>query len=192
MSYPLRWSGRVAVGFGVMAFALALGVAGPHALLTGSLPTAAAEVKEGDRAPEPKGGKDADGKDFTLASLRGGWVVMTFGGSWCKPCKKELPAWDRLAGKWAGKVTFVAININDQIDDGKRFNKKLRLSYMMLAYMPQEKSGVAPSYGSDHMPSTFVADPQGVVRFVHEGFEKNDVDNEYKKMKASLEKLLAK
>jgi len=57
-------------------------------------------------------------------------------------------------------------------------------------YMPSDKSGVAGNYGSDHMPSTFVADDKGVVRLVREGFEVGDADGEYKKFKDSLDKLV--
>ena len=61
---------------------------------------------------------------------------------------------------------------------------------MVRAYMPSDKSGVAGNYGSDHMPSTFVADGQGIVRLVREGFEAGDQDGEYKKFKDALAKLV--
>ena len=63
---------------------------------------------------------------------------------------------------------------------------------MTLAYMPEDKSSVSASYGSDTMPTTFVADPQGVIRLVRAGFEKEDPDGELKKMRESLQKLIAK
>jgi thiol-disulfide isomerase/thioredoxin len=110
--------------------------------------------------------------------------------NWCKPCAKELPTWDKLAGELKGKVVFVAVDIDDEIDTGKKFHDKLKLRNMVRAYMPSEKSGVAASYGSDHMPSTFVADGQGVVRLVREGFEAGDADGEYRKFKDALAKLV--
>ena len=33
--------------------------------------------------------------------------------SWCKPCAKELPAWDKIAPDYKGKVTFVAVDLDD-------------------------------------------------------------------------------
>ena len=61
---------------------------------------------------------------------------------------------------------------------------------MTLVYLPTDKSAVVANYGSDTMPTTFVADPQGVVRYVRGGFEKGDVDGEVKKMREQLDKLV--
>ena len=141
-----------------------------------AVPAHAEVLKVGDRLVELDTAVDANGKQFRLKSLKGKWVLVTIGAEWCEACVKELPTWDKLAPDWASKVTFVAINVNDNSDDGKRFNKKLKLKNLTLVYMPQDKSGVVDRYGADHMPSTFVADPNGVVKFVRDGFEKEDTD----------------
>ena len=161
------------------------------AIVTLSAATAGADVlKVGDRFAELDVAVDTAGKPVKLKNLKGKWFVVTVGADWCKPCAKELPTWDRLAGDLGSKITFVAVDIDNDIAVGKKFHQKLKLKNMTLAYMPDEKSGVAASYGSDHMPSSFVVDPKGVVRFVREGFEAGDIDGEYKKMKEQLEKLL--
>lgn len=147
-------------------------------------------LKVGDRLAELDVATDGNGKPVKLKSFKGKWVVVTVGADWCKPCAKELPTWDKLAGELKGKVVFVAVDIDDEIDVGKKFHDKLKLRNMVRAYMPSEKSGVAGNYGSDHMPSTFVADGQGVVRLVREGFEAGDTDGEYKKFKDALAKLV--
>ncbi|HEY6177039.1 MAG TPA: TlpA disulfide reductase family protein [Kofleriaceae bacterium] len=161
------------------------------AILLAATATARADVlKVGDRLAELDVATDGNGKPVKLKAFKGKWVVITVGADWCKPCAKELPTWDRLAGELKGKVVFVAVDIDDEIDVGKRFHDKLKLRNMVRAYMPSDKSGVAGNYGSDHMPSTFVADGQGVVRLVREGFEAGDTDGEYKKFKDALAKLV--
>ena len=40
------------------------------------------------------------------------------------------------------------------------------------------------------MPSSYVADPKGVIRYERCGFEKDDADNETKQMRAAISKLL--
>ena len=143
-------------------------------------------LKVGDRLAELDVAVDARGKAFKLKTLKGKWLVVTIGAAWCKPCAKELPAWDKLAAAKAGKVTFVAIDIDDEIDDGKRFHDKLKLKNMTRVYMPNEKSSVAGRYGADAMPTTFVIDPQGIVRLVHKTFNAGDE----KKLSAELDKLV--
>lgn len=149
-------------------------------------------LKVGDRLAELDIAVDGAGKAFKLKSLKGSWVLVTVGADWCKPCAKELPTWDKLAPEFKGKVKFVSINIDDNIEDGKKFNKKLKLSNMQLVYMPADKSAVVAKYGSDSMPTTFVADDKGIIRYVRNGFEKGDASGELKKMREQLKKLLGK
>jgi thiol-disulfide isomerase/thioredoxin len=117
-------------------------------------PASADVLKVGDRLAELDVAKsDSTDKGFKLKSYKGKFLVVTVGAEWCKPCAKELPTWDKLAGELAGKVTFIAIGIDDDPAAAKRFHKKLKLKNMTLVYMPAEKSGVVASYGSDTMPT---------------------------------------
>jgi thiol-disulfide isomerase/thioredoxin len=177
MTHPAR---RTAMRAVAVCFVLAL-VAGP---------ASADALKVGDRLAELDIAVDGKGKPFRLKSLKGKWVLVTVGAEWCKPCAKELPAWDKLQAEFKNKITFVAINIDDSVEDGKRFNRKLKLANLTLVYMPADKSAVVSKYGSDNMPTTVVADPQGVVRYVKAGFEKGDVAGETKKLREQLQKLV--
>ena len=147
-------------------------------------------LKVGDRLAELDVAVDARGKAFKLKAYRQKWILVTVGAEWCKPCAKELPTWDKLAGELKDKITFIAIGIDDDIEDAKRFHKKLKLKNMTLVYLPSAKSGVVASYGSDTMPTTFIADKSGVVRVVKKGFEQGDTSGELKKMRDELAKLV--
>ncbi len=151
-------------------------------------PVFADELKVGDRLAELDGSVDAAGKPFRVKPMKG-WKVITFGASWCKPCAKELPAWDKLAPEWKNKVSFIAVDLDSEVADGKAFHKKLKLRNMKLVYLSPD-SAIAAKYGSDHMPTTVLADPHGVIRYIRGGFEKGDVDGEVQKMKATLTKLV--
>lgn len=164
------------------------------ALVLGSVSVApaAAECEKdainvGSRLPDLKGAQDGDGKAFALKSVAGKapWTFVTLGAEWCAPCKKELPAWDAIAPSFAGKIAFVAVNINRKIEDGKKFNAKLKLKNMTLVYLNEDKAGSLALT----MPTTFVADAKGIVRYAHCGFDKADVDGEVAKMKAELTRL---
>ncbi|HEX2686586.1 MAG TPA: TlpA disulfide reductase family protein, partial [Kofleriaceae bacterium] len=96
-------------------------------LLAGAGIAHADVLKIGDRLAELDVATDASGKSIKLKSWKGKWVVVTVGADWCKPCAKELPTWDKLAGEFKGKVVFVAVDIDDEIDIGKKFHDKLKL-----------------------------------------------------------------
>lgn len=146
---------------------------------------ARAEIKAGDHYVELDA-KTAKGKNFRLKDMAGKWVVFTFGASWCKPCAKELPAWDKVAEKVGAKALFVAVNIDNEQATGEEFVTSLKLKHLFPVFMPQEKSTAIGSYDPSHMPSTFVIDPQGIVRYVHLGYDKGDED----KLTKELDKLL--
>jgi thiol-disulfide isomerase/thioredoxin len=155
------------------------------ALMLGLATTSHADVKVGDHFVELDA-KTAKGKNFRLKELGGKWVLFTFGASWCQPCHKELPAWDRIAPKYAGKVLFIAVNINDKQSEGQEFLDSLKLKHLFPVFMPQETSEALKSYNPEHMPSTFLIDPDGVVRHIQFGFDKGDDD----KLATKLDDLL--
>lgn len=146
------------------------------------------ELKVGDRLAELDTAVDAGGHAVRIKATKG-WKMLTFGASWCKPCAKELPAWDGIAPDYKGKVEFLAVDLDSERDTGKAFHKKLKLRNMKLVYLSPD-SAVAAKYGSDHMPTTVLADPDGVIRYIRGGFEKGDVDGEVKKMKEQIAKLV--
>lgn len=146
---------------------------------------ATAEIKVGDRAPELDIAKTEAGKDWKLKNQKG-WILMTFGAKWCIPCAKELPAWDKLAPSFKGKITFVAVNVNNNRKDGKKFHDKLKIKNMVRVYLPQDKATSVEQYDTGTFPSTFVVDPKGIIRHVHTGYESGDET----KLKEHLDKLL--
>lgn len=52
-------------------------------------------------------------------------VVVDFYADWCGPCKMIAPIMDTLSEKYAGKVNFYKINIDDQ--------KKLAISHKVMS-----------------------------------------------------------
>jgi len=145
------------------------------ATLAATTIAAHAEVKVGDKFVELDA-KTAKGKTFRLKDMAGKWVLFTFGASWCDPCKKELPAWDKVAPKLAGKVLFVSVNINNKAEEGQAFMDSLHLKHIFPVFLPDENSPAMKAYDPDKMPSTFVIDPSGVVRHVQYGYHKGDED----------------
>ena len=129
---------------------------------------ARAGAKKGERAPEftlPS----LSGEKLALASLRGKVVVIDFWAEWCGPCKKELPELERLQRAYATKnVVVVAINLDKQRGNAERLVRELGLTLRVLL---DPAGAVAGSYDLPKMPTSFVVDKKGIVRFVHEGFE---------------------
>lgn len=48
-----------------------------------------------------------------LAAFRGRPVVLNFWAAWCEPCKREMPAFQRVHREFGDRVAFVGVDGND-------------------------------------------------------------------------------
>lgn len=109
------------------------------------------------------------GARTSLASLRGKVVLLDFWAQWCEPCKQELPELQKLAKDYAAKgVVIVGVNIDKTRDNAQRLVSQLGLSFPILL---DPTGAVAGVYDLPKMPTSFVIDKNGTIRYVHEGFE---------------------
>ena len=139
-----------------------------------AVPSATAGLKRGDRAAEFVQVVDEKGQRVSLKRFRDQVVVITFGASWCEPCKKELPALEKLAVKYYSKhakIVFLAVNIDNEADKGKKFMARAGLK-CVRALFDRQKTAVE-SYDPPKMPTTFVI-RRGIVKHVHAGFAAGD------------------
>jgi thiol-disulfide isomerase/thioredoxin len=85
---------------------------------------------------------DGDGKPRKLSDWKGKTVLLNLWATWCVPCRKEMPALDKLEGKLGGnKFAVVAINIDTRdADKPKTFLKDANLT--RLGNFHDEKAGV--------------------------------------------------
>lgn len=56
---------------------------------------------------------DADGNIVRLSDMFGKPVVINFWATWCPPCKRELPDFDRLCREYGDRVVFMMVNLTD-------------------------------------------------------------------------------
>ena len=107
---------------------------------------------------------DANGKRIHLSDNFGKPIVINFWATWCPPCKRELPDFDKLCKEYGDKVVFMMVNLTDgrrdTVDGTKNFVSKN--GYTFPVYFDTEYNG-ADAYNVSSIPQTTFIDANGNV-----------------------------
>jgi thiol-disulfide isomerase/thioredoxin len=120
-----------------------------------------------DFALDPVVGK----KVPSLAAAKGKVVLVDFWATWCGPCKASFPKWQALSKEFGDDVVVIGISEDDDKDGIPDFLKETGATFAIG--WDQDKS-IASSYKPGTMPTAFIIDKNGLVRFVHAGFRAGD------------------
>lgn len=108
-----------------------------------------------------------DGRDLSLADLRGKAVFLNFWASWCVPCREEAreleAAWQNIKDK---NMIFVGVAVQDTDQNALEFLKEFNISY---PNGKDETAKIAVDYGTWGIPESFFIDPQGQITYKHVG-----------------------
>lgn len=121
---------------------------------------AAEAVQPGKPAPEFTL-TDINGKPFSLASLRGKYVVLDFWGSWCGWCIKGMPEMKNYYKKYSKKMEIVGIDCNEPEDKWKEAVKKHELPWIHV--IDNENANVAAMYAVSGFPTKVIIDREGKI-----------------------------
>lgn len=141
---------------------------------------AAVGTRRGERFPD-LAFRAADGRRAKVSDYRGQVLVLHFWGSWCGPCRRELPDLQGLVKTLAGQrdIRFVFLPVREPFATARDWARAQKLE------LPLYDSGVTD--GGEHafaladgtrlpdrqvagkFPTTYVLDKRGLVVFAHVG-----------------------
>ncbi|MCU1377956.1 MAG: hypothetical protein JWN29_939 [Acidimicrobiales bacterium] len=120
---------------------------------------------KGDPAPSTKYQK-LEGGLASLADYKGTPVVLNLFGSWCVPCRKEMPDLQQLHEELGTKVAFVGLAVRDSDPDARAFVQKFGVTYDI----GRDPSGkIATELDVINMPSTFLIGADGRIKSAKAG-----------------------
>ena len=116
---------------------------------------------------------DLDGNTITLQQMKGKVVLLNFWGTWCGPCRKEIPDFINLSKKYKKDgLEIVGITLTSGPPENiKAFADKWGINYKLLTDIKgNETQTVTALYGQatgkriTGIPTTFIIDREGVIQ----------------------------
>lgn len=116
--------------------------------------------------------------DFTLKSLRGqnlklsehrGEVIMlSFWATWCEVCQQGMPALNEMYLRYRDEgFTLFSINTQKDMDKVRNALRNMQIAFPVLFDVTHQ---VSKDYEVEDMPSTYIIDRDGNLRYMHNGF----------------------
>lgn len=160
-----RWSFRWTLALAVLLVACSRPAVTRH-----QVAKASPDIKPGSRLPEFST-NDFQGMKISSSDLRGKVVIIDFWATWCQPCKREMPGYQKLLDRYGSRglavVGFKATMMMDT-EDPVRFAREVGVHYPLAVANADivEKFG-----GLQGLPTTFLYDRRGILRQKIIGFE---------------------
>jgi len=112
-----------------------------------------------------------DGTDG--ASINGikGPAIINVWGSWCGPCKEEMPILRSFYEKAQGKLALIGVNVEEaSIEDGREFVENYGITWPNL----YDADGKSRAYFGMGVPVTWFIAADGSVAYKHIGVIKSE------------------
>lgn len=109
-----------------------------------------------------------------LSQNKGKVVLLDFWASWCSPCRRSFPWLIEMQNTYREQgLTIIAVNIDVERADAKKFLTDFAVNFNII-YDPDAVIG--RQYQLKGMPSSFLIDKEGIVRYQHTGFVIDKLD----------------
>ncbi|WP_256757250.1 redoxin domain-containing protein [Cohnella sp. WQ 127256] len=105
-----------------------------------------------------------DNEVHELQDYEGKPLILNFWGTFCPPCRDEMPALQKQYDKWKGEgLELVGINLSEDKLTVESFIRQVGVSFPIL--MDKDKK-TEKKYGLKQYPTTFFITPKGVIQEV--------------------------
>jgi peroxiredoxin len=107
------------------------------------------------------------GQPMRFTDFRGKVLVVKLWASWCPQCRGAFPALEALRRDYQSRgVEVIAVSVDERRQDAEAFLKTLRHE---LRVTLDPRGRVLKAFNAPGVPSTYLIDRRGFVRFMHTG-----------------------
>lgn len=107
---------------------------------------------------------DVDGKNISLSSFRGKYVLVDFWASWCRPCREENPNVVKVFNKYKDKnFTVLGVSLDQNRAPWVKAIQNDNLAWTQVSDLKGWNNEVAAKYNVQSIPQNFLIDPSGKI-----------------------------
>lgn len=108
---------------------------------------------------------DMNGEPHSLKDYRGKVVLINFWGTWCPPCRREMPSMERIYEHLhSKKFVVLAVNQMETPDDVFVYTSQLSVA-PTFSILFDKNSDVAKAYRVNGLPTSYLIDKKGNIRY---------------------------
>jgi peroxiredoxin len=105
-----------------------------------------------------------DGKNVSLSSLRGKYVLVDFWASWCGPCRQENPNVVRMYNQYKNKgFEIYGVSLDESRDKWLKAIAMDNLTWPHVSDLKGWESSAAKLYNIQAIPQTLLLDKEGKI-----------------------------
>lgn len=129
------------------------------------------ETKQGDSVQLPNVSfTTVEGEEKSLDEYRGTPVVINFWGTWCAPCKEEMPHFQETYEAKDGAFKLIGFAVHDKLDSVKKFKDKIGITYPLVLTTDRQLEKFQSAIGPIRaFPTTLFVNGNGNVVDKHLG-----------------------
>lgn len=122
---------------------------------------------------------DANGREVSLASFKGKYLLVDFWASWCGPCRAENPNVVNVYNEFkARNFAILGVSLDKEKDAWQEAIRADKLDWTQISDLKYWQSKAASTFKFEGIPFNVLIDPQGKV--IAEGLRGDDLENELK------------
>lgn len=124
---------------------------------------------------------DVNGKDVSISSFRGKYVLIDFWASWCGPCRMENPNVVKVYKTYKEKnFTILGVSLDKDKDSWKKAIAQDHLTWTQMSDLKYWNSQSVETFGFQGIPFNVLVDPSGKV--IGESLRGDDLDAKLKQV----------
>jgi len=125
--------------------------------------------------------QDVNGKDVSISSFRGKYLLIDFWASWCGPCRMENPNVVKAFNEYKGKnFTILGVSLDKDKESWKKAIAQDHLAWTQMSDLKYWNSQAVETFGFQGIPFNVLVDPSGKV--VAQELRGEDLDSKLKQV----------